>query len=373
MSQSVAGLNNPYHLGQGVTPHFAISYNSSLIGQPGGANLANRILKKCEQDFALIHGWFGGIDLTFSFPITVHIEVTGPAGTWDSVGPPISINLGGGSSIDFARFLIVAELTEMFMLAKGNGWGYSDGDSNEGNKGEALSRFLTGQFLITNGISFAAANYGGSVKDWLNAPRNAASLDTMNGCVLFLYYLHSQLGFSIESIINAGAQNIRGVYTKLTDDFSDPFPFLKKLMNALYPTSGGSSLSITGANPDNPFPIVMQMQITCIIKYGTPGTGVYDTFPIQNVGGRNHTLHKNFRYTQKECIAMINGGESVFPGEYNARGNYRFYVKGGGKTSDVAVYQHNVPGPDNFQLTSYIATEPDRTKKDNLLSLKECV
>jgi hypothetical protein len=64
--------------------------------------------------------------------------------------------------------------------------------------------------------------------------------------------------------------------------------------------------------------------------------------------------------TQKECIASID------------QGNQFFVAKPGGGTVPVNVFSHWVPGPDNDQLTRYIATAADNTKADNLLSLPEC-
>ena len=68
-----------------------------------------------------------------------------------------------------------------------------------------------------------------------NVDPNDHGLDPKTGCaILFIYYLHVQLGFSIESII-AAAPNLAGVYRNLTGDTSDPFPFFKQLLDNAFP------------------------------------------------------------------------------------------------------------------------------------------
>lgn len=88
---------------------------------------------------------------------------------------------------------------------------------------------------------------GGARKD---AAHIAAQGPT--GCsLLFLYYLFSQLGFSINAIVAAGANTLGGVYRNLTGDTADPFPFFKQLLDTSFP---GTSI-ITSGNLDNPFPL----------------------------------------------------------------------------------------------------------------------
>jgi hypothetical protein len=86
------------------------------------------------------------------------------------------------------------------------------------------------------------------------------------GCsMLFLYYLHAQLGYSIEDIIakapgfksdgmtvNATG-TLRGVYQNLTGDTADPFSKFKELLGHYFPAT--SPATITGPDPNNPFPL----------------------------------------------------------------------------------------------------------------------
>ena len=155
------------------------------------------------------------------------------------------------------RYLLVSEVTEMFMQAQGKGW---FGAGNEGSAGEGLSRYLAGQFLIANSLGvtepgFALAN------SWMASPRadyvnNVDPLDhgidAKTGCaILFIDYLHTQLGFDTKAIVGAAATELSGVYKNLTGDHADPFPRFKALLDGAYP----GTTTIPGSNPDNPFPI----------------------------------------------------------------------------------------------------------------------
>jgi hypothetical protein len=82
-------------------------------------------------------------------------------------------------------------------------------------------------------------------------------IDAKTGCaILFIYYLHSQLGYSINQIVAAAAPELAGVYQNLTGDPNDPFPDFKGLLDYHFPGTTG----IPGPNPDNPFPLSLPPQ-----------------------------------------------------------------------------------------------------------------
>ena len=165
----------------------------------------------------------------------------------------VTINPGNGTAI-FVRYLIVAEMVEQFMRAHGRGW---FGSRTEGSQGEGLSRFLAAQFLASNGFGNPPAGFANS-NDWLRSSRadyvnnikpTDDGPDEITGCsLLFIYYLFSQLGFTTNAIVTAGASPLAGVYRNLTRDNSDPFPFFKQLLDR--------TSTITTGNLDDPFPLV---------------------------------------------------------------------------------------------------------------------
>ncbi|MCS6305335.1 MAG: hypothetical protein H8K07_16965 [Nitrospira sp.] len=253
MALTTTGLTNG-----GTTTHYQFQYDDSLAGA-GGPEPArtNAMMAACENDFNLMSGWFGNIALTVSTPIAVNV-VPGPYASagW---GPPITLKPGNASNAILCRYLLVSEVTEMFMLAQNRGWFAPDG-SNEGSAGEGLSRFLASQFLVSIGQPPAMPGFG-LANGWMNSPRQDFvnhidtgdhGIDAKTGCsILFIYYLFTQLGFTINQIVAAAASELAGVYANVTGDGSDPFPFFKQLLDTAYP----GTTTIGGANPDNPFPL----------------------------------------------------------------------------------------------------------------------
>lgn len=265
--------------GGGTTTHYQFRYDSALTTSGLEPARTNALIAKCEADFNIMKGWFGGIELSFSYPVSILVANLGGGAGW---GPPITLK-GGGGDANVLRDLMVAEVTEMFMLAQGKGWFAPDG-SNEQSSGEGLSHFLNEQFEIGDGrppgLAFnagiwlnsslpttnpASTRFGppptsydyGSRYDYVN---NVLEYDHSNspasGCsVMFLWYLFTQLGFSTAQICQAGASTLGGVYKNLTGDNADPFPFFKLLLDNAYPPDTASS--IPGPNFDNPFPLAL--------------------------------------------------------------------------------------------------------------------
>jgi hypothetical protein len=343
----------------GVTSHYKFSYDSALkktAANPAGPEPARTIavMAKVEGDYSLMASWFGGISLTVPVPVETHVTNAGGGASW---GPPLTVKPDGGDAT-LVRYLIVAEVTEMFMLAQNQGWFAPDG-ADEQSCGEGLSRFLSQQFLVLEGLGAIEPGFDvspgwlnsalppgtpgssqlGPVKTMLSAAIDASvtaipltsglpippfattwivqvdsetmlmtaadtgnktitvqrgyngttagahaagasvrdnfgpradyvnltlkydnNIDAAIGCsLLFLYYLHVQLGFAIPDIVAAapGSGNaatcLRGVYRNLTGDSSDPFPFFKQLLDNAFPPS--QVATVPGPNPDNPWPL----------------------------------------------------------------------------------------------------------------------
>jgi hypothetical protein len=256
----------------GSSTHYFISWDNdpNPAGTPAlttadGPDRANQLLGVCETDFNLMANWFTGISLTVATPIAVNIEPGGYASAgW---GPPISLRPGNGSGLNVTRYLLVAEVVEMFMLAQNKGWFAPDG-SNEGAAGEGLSRFLSTEFLVQSALGSAMPGFD-TARFWLNSPRvdyvnnideYDHAPDAKSGCAtLFLYYLSYQLGYNIQRIIAAAAPTLAGVYTNLTGDAADPFPAFKQMLDNAFPATNPDGTPrnsvIPGTNPDNPYPL----------------------------------------------------------------------------------------------------------------------
>src|SRR6202011_4627683 len=161
MALTTTGLTN-----NGRTARYQIQYDDTLTAADG-RDRANGLIAVCDQDFQIMSNWFGGIALTVGSPITVNIVPGGYASAgW---GPPITLVPGNGSSLTVVRYLLVSEVTEMFMLAQNRGW-FDPGGSNEGSNGEGLSRFLASQFLIATGLGVSMPGFQ-LAPSWLNSTR----------------------------------------------------------------------------------------------------------------------------------------------------------------------------------------------------------
>ena len=243
MAYITTGLTNG-----GVTAHYKFSYDQALAA-PSGPEPArtNAVIAACEADYNLMHGWFGGGVSVTGMSVQVTTQSNGAGWSGSASSSTIQLKAQGASYSNnsaYLRYLIIAEVVEIFMMAQNIGWFQG---SNEGSKGEGLSRFLSGQFLAENGFLGLGMDADYAVADlWLNSSRqdfvnNAPDdngYDATNGCTtLFIYYLFSQLGYGINQIVGAGASTLAGVYRNLTGDNTDPFPLFKGILRSLVPVA----------------------------------------------------------------------------------------------------------------------------------------
>lgn len=248
------GFTSANLTGGGRTARYQFSYDDTFSAIDGWQR-TSQVMAACDDDFTLMQSWFAGVGFGFSLPMNVQIaNATGGASWQDppditkNVGftPTVTINPGTGATPNFIRFLLVAEVVEMFMASQGDTWFESTSlffGADEGSKGEGLSRFLSVQLLLTRGI---AEHFGGFdvTKFWMNAPGRPNFVDSnpddnqpdvTTGCTAaFIWFLHSQLGFSIPQIIAAGSGTLGGVFQNLTGK-TGGFAAFSTLVNTFYP------------------------------------------------------------------------------------------------------------------------------------------
>ncbi|MDP9024532.1 MAG: hypothetical protein M3N13_04035 [Candidatus Eremiobacteraeota bacterium] len=258
MATSTTGLT-----GGGLTANFQVQYEDSL-GTPANtiAN-ANALLALIENEFNVTTGWFNtpGGQFGTGHRQVVNLNKTDGSGANNSgYGNPTNLDAQSGNANHAAAASVVEmvfmnEWVEILMSLTGGRW--NAGDSN----GEALSQYC-GIVRFRNGHY---AYYNSWVDQWLNQhPRqnwvsatestdgNAISF----GCSLaFIYYLNTQLNFSINQIIAAGAANLASIYSTLTGDPGDPYAFFAALLEHVYPSSANAA--IPGPVSDNPFPLAI--------------------------------------------------------------------------------------------------------------------
>jgi photosystem II stability/assembly factor-like uncharacterized protein len=222
------------------TKHFSIQYDSALGGS--GRMLAERLTWVIEGIYQKLSTLFGGID-PGATPILLSIDALPNGGSSSTA----SIDIHTMSDIEEARYVFVSELAEVFMRAQKNG-GWNPNDS----KGEALSRLLGAEAFPLFPAGYLSAS------NWLNSPRidyvSANFADDKDfpsfGCaILFLNYLHYQLGYGLDAIIGDRSPTLSGIYKNLTGK-TDAFQAFSALMTRHFPL--GTPVNLKN---DNPFPL----------------------------------------------------------------------------------------------------------------------
>ncbi|MGB9236847.1 MAG: hypothetical protein WCC04_20755 [Terriglobales bacterium] len=260
----------------GNSNFYQIQYDATITSAAAQAAFET-LRENCDLDFNWMQQMFNGAASPWSGQMQVNIlSGSNPGGgtgaCWPDLSGPITLYPGvpannSTATVDpwFLRYLIVSEVVEMLMASTGSDWygGNWSSGGDEGSAGEGLSRFFGAQLLIQkHGASSGEPGYAVS-NQWMNSPRNDFvnnvsptdnSIDPVIGCAtVFVYYLFTQLACPIPVMTANGAQELSGVYANITGDNADPFPFFLNLINIGYP----GTATITGPNPDNPWPIAL--------------------------------------------------------------------------------------------------------------------
>ncbi len=231
---------------RGSTANFDVYYQDGL-GTAGHLG-ADAVLGRCEQDFAQLQAWFGGIG---AGRFSVYIDA-GMFGGYHAGCDDTELHLGTYSNFpDVQNFVNVAEVDEVFMANQGAGW-----DCGKSN-GEGLSRFLATQLHRSAWSSFPSAAF------WLNSERsdwvtnNSTDTDLVAiGCSeLFLNFLHYQLGIDVASIVQGGKDTLAKTYINIRDlwDGIDAFGPFVAFIQRYFPA--GKILPVGAASANNLFPL----------------------------------------------------------------------------------------------------------------------
>ncbi len=236
----------------GTTSHFRVSY-ASVLGQ-AGQQIAEAVLSRCEPDYETLAGFFA-----HQSPIHFNVILAPLSKAMDGTGgayhqTPFTtqlycdVRLTPEPDPRVSSALVVNQAAEVFEALQKGGW------SCRASNGEGLARVLASELypgvLESLGYSTATA--------WLNSRRPnlvAHALRTDGspvgtGCaVLFLNYLHSQLGFGWDRICQAASPTLEGTYRALTGR-KHSFPAFEALLADRFPRRTYYRLQT-----DNPFPI----------------------------------------------------------------------------------------------------------------------
>jgi hypothetical protein len=236
----------------GSTAHFHVYY-ANVLGQSGD-KIAQAVLKNCERDYQTISGMFGQQkSIQFNIviaPLSQNMDGTGGAYHHSCQATDLycDVQLTPTINPDVTNALVVAEEVEVFQAVQGGGWNCG------GSNGEGLSRVLAEELYpkVLENLGYFSARL------WLNSRRPNFVRRTLpsdrnmvaNGCsVLFLNYMHVQLGIGWDKICQAPSPTLAGTYNKATGK-SAPFRDFAALLAKEFPRGQPSNLAT-----DNPFPI----------------------------------------------------------------------------------------------------------------------
>jgi len=226
----------------GSTSHFTFSFDPSVAN---GNELALALAQTCEQDFAAMQLHFGVTpgDLPFLVEIVPGYN-GGRHGSCADIH--IRVDAFDGTDGDEVSFVLMAEVAEVFMAAKNNGW-----DCLASN-GEGLSRIMAAERYPLKVGAFVSTptwlNKGR--EDWIDQTEATDGNFVSTGCaVLFLNYLRYHLGFTWRQIIQAGGSTLAQTYKRLTGR-ADPFFRFSSLLERRFPQVPAADIA-----GDNPFPL----------------------------------------------------------------------------------------------------------------------
>jgi hypothetical protein len=227
---------------RGGTANFVVFFDNSLGAN--GQNLADAVLANCEQDFAQLRNWFGGIN---AGPFAVYID-PGYSGAWHANCAATDLHCDAfyGTDSALVNFLNVSEADEVFMAVQNAGWNCS------ASNGEGLSRVLATERYPAELDGFASGAYwlDSNRPDWVSNTEPTDGDYVSIGCAtLFINWLRFQLGFTLNQIVQAGGATLEETYRRLTD-CTNGFQLFSALLARYFPPGQPSGL----AN-DNPFPL----------------------------------------------------------------------------------------------------------------------
>ena len=255
----------------GSTEHFHVFY-AHRLGH-SGANVAEAALKNCERDYKKLAEFFGQQkSLQFRIiiaPLSRQMDGTGGAYHHSCLATDLycDVQLTPQIDPDVTNALVIAEEVEVFEAVQQRGWQCG------GSNGEGLSRVLASALYpgVLEKLGYTSAVV------WLNSRRPNFVGRTLptdrsglgNGCaVLFLNYLHVQLGFGWDKICQAAAPTLAGTYKLLTGKKA-PFAEFAGLLEKKFPRGQQTDLAT-----DNPFPINGPAATASVTESGgsTPGS-----------------------------------------------------------------------------------------------------
>ncbi len=323
----------------GKTTNFSISYQSDLSDALGRAKA---LKTTCDIDFERLRHWFGIKDgFGPSNRVKLIIDKAGygsNSGYRTDGSSSILINAFDGSGSIYAddavRAIFVGEMAEILMSYNIFVPGRSPSWQPLSSDGEGLSRVAAAMLykdayykvLISDEVGPPVNKWlSGSRADWISK-RKLSDLDVESyGCsILFIYYLYSQLGYSMESIVSRAGESLDITYHTLTGK-KEGYKAFTELLSKYYPIDK----TIPHLPFDNPFPLLDGMKRTIYMNFDEQ-TGT--SLPFKSGTAKLKPYHaspcpvKEYKWTIENisqnliCTASVSGfGQPIYKWRINER------------------------------------------------------
>jgi hypothetical protein len=260
----------------GQTTNFTIKYQDDL---PNAKHRAHKLMGVIESDFSTLRAWFKNVDgFGPSNRITVQLEGS-QGGGWNQgysssgktkiVADPYDANGTDPVADDCVMGIFVAEAIEVLMSWLNQHTGKTTWDAG-GSNGEGLSRVAFGLLHPVGYYRF----FGPCVNPWLlKNPRpdwlkttEASDTDSVSyaEATLFIYWLHSERGYSWEDIVLKAGATLNDTYHALSGQNDAKHDFTT-FIEPYLPTGKSDFL-----DTDDPFPLKKGQQSVSLVCEEAP-------------------------------------------------------------------------------------------------------
>lgn len=264
-----------------TTTNFVIQYNDAFAF---AQQRAQKLQQSAEAEFATLRSWFQnttGFGSSNRVTLLVDTKSLATNNGYHSNGTTLIVmhhfNSQGADSLadDAVMGLFVAEIIEVLMSCRDVQTGTTTWIENHSD-GEGLSRMAVGLLhpkSYYNGTYLGGPYVNGWLQsaarnDWITSNESSDTDGDSFGCsLLFLYWLHSQLGHSMTEIITKAGATLEATYQALTGQ-SGAYAAFTNFLAPFFPVGQTAALKT-----DNPFPILTGQQRTVQLDFSEQSNG----------------------------------------------------------------------------------------------------
>jgi hypothetical protein len=264
-----------------TTTNFVIQFNDAF---PFAKQRAQKLQQSAEGEFATLRGWFQnttGFGTSNRVTLLVDTKSLASNNGYHTNGTSLVVmnhfNSQGSDPLadDAVMGLFIAEIIEVLMSCRDFQTSNVTWVENHSD-GEGLSRMAVGLLHAAsyyNGTYLGGPYVNGWLQsaarhDWLTQNESSDTDGDSFGCsLLFLYWLHSQLGHSMTEIVTKAGATLEATYHALTGK-SGAYADFTNFLAPFFPVGQTAALKT-----DNPFPILTGQQRTVQLIFTEQSNG----------------------------------------------------------------------------------------------------